>query len=997
MATSNNRDVKLAVEIQAAGEENLQRLAAEVRALAKAGGDAAPQYLELATEIERVAAQARELSAFKAAAAGINESTAATERAVVAAGQLSVAFKEQQATTELVRAAQTGVRAALDATKLAIADQITQQALLKQSFAAGKTSADEYKATSAAMAVTLGKMRETQSSLNAELGLAKVATKDANTALSAMAATSLEASANAQRLQGALRAQASAMQAAQEAGARLGADFTDVAAAQERLDASLKGGVAALEASAAAARQKVESDKAIALAARDAAAATEVQSRAQQALDGIRKAAFQLNVAAKAREEAQAQRELTLEQERATKAQQALDNIRKAAAALNRAAEIKAEAEVTRALSAEQERATKAQQALDNIRKAAAALNRTAEIKAETEAQRELTAEKTRAEKIEVALNNIRRLAAAQNRAAEIKAEAAATLELAAAAERAGRALPDAFGAVGVRSIQAIQAEISATTRALRLLETQQEAGTISTLDLARATGAAQLKLQQLRSELSLMPSAVGVFERMNSQVMDLVTRFGALSVAITTVGFAVKPVYDATVQLESMRRVLTQVFGSAEEAGKAIEFVSKVANDAGVSVKSVASDFTKFAASAKTAGIETETIKEVFASVAGAVGNLGLGSEQASRILTALAQSASKGKIQMEELGQQLGDALPGALGLLAKGLDITQPQLVKLIESGRLLTDQALKPLAQAMLELSAPNGRVESTAASFARLGNAITDTYRSIGDSAAFKLLGQAAGALAENFDKAITAVKLLGEALLVNKILTAVTNFVTLRAAVTATTVATAEATVATTVNTAATTANTTAKIANAAATAGAGVALSAFPAIAKTATDGLVGLNVGLKAAAPAATVAAKGVGLAARAFGVVGLAARGALALIGGLPGALILLALNFKDLADAAGKGAAALLGFGDKSDEIKKKLEATEKAIKANAAAREAVALVTANPARAAGLKDRGRIAVGLRADLIAVKALGGLPQAEFVWVHGAPALSAHFEHA
>lgn len=60
-------------------------------------------------------------------------------------------------------------------------------------------------------------------------------------------------------------------------------------------------------------------------------------------------------------------------------------------------------------------------------------------------------------------------------------------------------------------------------------------------------------------------------------------------------------------------------------------------------------------------------------------------------------------------------------------------------------------------------------------------------------------------------------------------------------------------------------------------------------------------------------------------------------------------------------------------------------------------EAVALVTANPARASGLNDRGRIAVGLRADLIAVKALGGLPQAEFVWVHGAPALSAHFDHA
>ncbi|WP_275096172.1 alpha-D-ribose 1-methylphosphonate 5-triphosphate diphosphatase [Sedimenticola hydrogenitrophicus] len=59
-------------------------------------------------------------------------------------------------------------------------------------------------------------------------------------------------------------------------------------------------------------------------------------------------------------------------------------------------------------------------------------------------------------------------------------------------------------------------------------------------------------------------------------------------------------------------------------------------------------------------------------------------------------------------------------------------------------------------------------------------------------------------------------------------------------------------------------------------------------------------------------------------------------------------------------------------------------------------QAVALVTRNPARAAGLDDRGEIAVGMRADLVAVKHLGGLPQAERVWSGGKSALSAHFDH-
>jgi alpha-D-ribose 1-methylphosphonate 5-triphosphate diphosphatase len=60
-------------------------------------------------------------------------------------------------------------------------------------------------------------------------------------------------------------------------------------------------------------------------------------------------------------------------------------------------------------------------------------------------------------------------------------------------------------------------------------------------------------------------------------------------------------------------------------------------------------------------------------------------------------------------------------------------------------------------------------------------------------------------------------------------------------------------------------------------------------------------------------------------------------------------------------------------------------------------QAVAMVTVNPACAAGLADRGEIAIGKRADLVAVKMLGSLPQAEKVWVGGTSILSAYFDHA
>ncbi|MDQ5768710.1 alpha-D-ribose 1-methylphosphonate 5-triphosphate diphosphatase [Thiothrix subterranea] len=59
-------------------------------------------------------------------------------------------------------------------------------------------------------------------------------------------------------------------------------------------------------------------------------------------------------------------------------------------------------------------------------------------------------------------------------------------------------------------------------------------------------------------------------------------------------------------------------------------------------------------------------------------------------------------------------------------------------------------------------------------------------------------------------------------------------------------------------------------------------------------------------------------------------------------------------------------------------------------------QAVQLVANNPAKAAGLHDRGEIAVGKRADLIAVSHLGALPQVADVWVQGAAAYRVQYDH-
>ena len=49
-------------------------------------------------------------------------------------------------------------------------------------------------------------------------------------------------------------------------------------------------------------------------------------------------------------------------------------------------------------------------------------------------------------------------------------------------------------------------------------------------------------------------------------------------------------------------------------------------------------------------------------------------------------------------------------------------------------------------------------------------------------------------------------------------------------------------------------------------------------------------------------------------------------------------------------------------------------------------DAVAKVTANPADAVGFTDRGRLGIGLRADLVQVRRVGAVPQVRSVWRQG-----------
>lgn len=333
--------------------------------------------------------------------------------------------------------------------------------------------------------------------------------------------------------------------------------------------------------------------------------------------------------------------------------------------------------------------------------------------------------------------------AAATKRATEqilasIRERAAAIRQSAVDAETA---LNNAFAKTGARSAQAITQEIADIRSALLHLQTSTQ---VTGAEFDRAFGSAQQRIKTLEAELEKIPGHMSLAQQtagfLNAQFVQLAATYGAIELG--------KKFIDANIQIEALRRSLTLITGSTKGAADQIKFLQDTANRTGQDVSALSQAFISFAASASASNISLASMQGIFSAVTNASGQLGLSTEKTTLILQALAQMANKGVVSMEELRGQLGESLPGAMAVTAKGLGITESQLVKLVESGKLLTEDFF-PAFQKGLAGTFGDGRqkVDGFLASWNRLKNGVTEAFQVIGDTGALDALKGAMFALA----------------------------------------------------------------------------------------------------------------------------------------------------------------------------------------------------------------------------------------------------------
>lgn len=211
----------------------------------------------------------------------------------------------------------------------------------------------------------------------------------------------------------------------------------------------------------------------------------------------------------------------------------------------------------------------------------------------------------------------------------------------------------------------------------------------------------------------------------------NLASAVAGLGAGAAATGF-LRGSISAAVELESIAKRLSNTLGP-QGAGQALSFTKGLSDQLGLSFKTLASSFGSFTAAATAANVPLDQQKELFAAVSKAAQALGLSNDEINGSLLALQQVAAKGTVQMEELRGQLGERLPIAFSAVARGLDITQQELIKLVESGRLTASEFFPALTKGLNELTAGAGGTETAAQNFQKLGNAWDELQTTFGTS------------------------------------------------------------------------------------------------------------------------------------------------------------------------------------------------------------------------------------------------------------------------
>lgn len=218
-------------------------------------------------------------------------------------------------------------------------------------------------------------------------------------------------------------------------------------------------------------------------------------------------------------------------------------------------------------------------------------------------------------------------------------------------------------------------------------------------LNTGQFTGAVNSAGVSLRGFSTNVNGANGHISKFHGSLMSTVVVLGQLRAAMHTVwaisGQWVGAIIEANSKLEKMQVLMKGLSSASTDAGKTTDalrdmnYVLGKSKAAPFSIEEISNAFIKL----KASGIDPT--KGGLDALMDGIAKFGGDDQTFHRATVAIQQMAGKGVISMEELRQQLGEAMPNAMNLLARATKMSMAQLVKVISTGKLEAKSALSKL--------------------------------------------------------------------------------------------------------------------------------------------------------------------------------------------------------------------------------------------------------------------------------------------------------------
>jgi len=149
-------------------------------------------------------------------------------------------------------------------------------------------------------------------------------------------------------------------------------------------------------------------------------------------------------------------------------------------------------------------------------------------------------------------------------------------------------------------------------------------------------------------------------------------------------------------IQLQRLQLALQNVMGTTDKYNQSFAYLTNLSKVYGQDLLVLTDTYKGFIAASKSSNLSLFELNKIYESVIKAGSSLALSNDEIKGSLLAIQQMFSKGTVSAEELRGQLGERLPGAFGIMARSMGVTEQELGKLMQAGNVMTKDVLPGFA-------------------------------------------------------------------------------------------------------------------------------------------------------------------------------------------------------------------------------------------------------------------------------------------------------------